>query len=303
MLPSVCRWSVARRGLQVHSMDRGTRFQPVQGENSLSWGPVHFEHAIERMRIELRFSEPLTRKLVHQLGLRFDERRVETRFEPRAEQKVFKVSQGPLGPVLETGTDTNEVGWIARRSATKDNVPLEAVSLENSELAYESTDYKSWSKALARYQSVCGPLAEVAGALVNASAMVLEYTDRFVFDGAADTAEPAGILSSGLVEVLSESAKSGRELWHVHRGWFEDLGSFKCLINQNCDAQEGTTQQGRKARSVQIITKCELRATKLGIEITDAFAQLPSLHSRSKQVLASGITEGLARQIGLKEEA
>ena len=220
----------------------------------MTWLPLRPEHAIERVRFEVQFSEVLPKKVVEQVGSRHDAKTTDTRFGDRQEQQIAKFVMGPSGPTVAPSKSGNEVGWLSTRVAGVGNAIVEAVTMQNSLLSYESSDYRGWTKSFTRFQTVCGDLLAEAGNLVNAASATLEYTDRFVFDGDVTQAKPDGLLRAGILALLPESALGGRELWHVHRGWYETIGEDKCLINQNFDAQQGSTDFKKEARSVQIFT-------------------------------------------------
>ncbi len=265
----------------------------------MSWLPLGPEHAIERVRFEVRFGEALPKKAVEQIGLKHDAKTTETRFGVRQEQQITNLVVGPRGPKVPSGNAGNEVGWLSTRVAGVGNAVVEALTLQNSLLSYESGDYRGWTKALTRFQSVCGDLLDEAGKLVNAASVTLEYTDRFVFQGEVSQARPDGLVDAAILALLPESALSGRELWHVHRGWFETLGDDRCLINQNFDAQQGAINFNKEARSIQIFSKCEIRKDGAGIDVPDLVPKFVLLHQRSIGLIASAITDAMRKTIGL----
>jgi uncharacterized protein (TIGR04255 family) len=266
----------------------------------LPWNSVHHEHAIERVRFEVQFSEPMPKKVVEMIGLRHDSKISETRFGARQEQQITKMMIGPTGPMLSQQGTGNEVGWLSTRVQGVSNVPVEAVALQNSLISYESSDYRGWTKSFTRFQSVCGDLLSEAGNLVNASSATLEYTDRFIFEGDLTKAKPSELVRDIVLNLLPESALSGQEIWHIHRGWYEMLGNNKCLINQNFDAQQGIADFKKEVRSLQIFSKCEVRDSEVGFSIADVFDKFHLLHTRSIELLSDAITAEMADKIGMR---
>jgi len=263
--------------------------------------PLAPDHAIERVRFEIQFAEALPKKVVEQIGIKHDAKSTETRFGYRQEQQISKLVVGPGGPTVASGNGGNEVGWLSTRVMGVGNAIVEALTLQNSRMSYESGDYRGWTKSFARFQSVCGDLLADAGNLVNAASATLEYTDRFIFQGEVVQARPDGLLRGEILALLPESALSGRELWHVHRGWYEYLGDDKCLVNQNFDAQQGTIEFEKEAKSIQIFSKCEIRTDGAGFGVADLVQKFTLLHGRSIHLIASTITEEMAGNIGLKK--
>ena len=267
----------------------------------MPWSPLGPDHAIERVRFEVQFAEPLPKKMVEQLGIRHDSKSTETRFGERQEQKIAKFVFGPSGASVAPGNSGNEVGWSSTRAQGVGHAVVEALSLQNSLLSYESSDYRGWTKAVARFQKICGDVLAEAGNLVNAASTTLEYTDRFVFQGVSTDARPDGILDATILALLPDSALSGRELWHVHRGWYEAVGDDRCLVNQNFDAQQGSTNFSKEVRSIQIFSKCEIRKDGLGFGMDEVGPKLQLLHRRSLELISSSIVADLATRIGLKQ--
>jgi hypothetical protein len=209
---------------------------------------------------------------------------------------------GPGGPAVAE-SNGNEIGWLSTRVSGVENAAVEALGLQNSLLSYESSDYRGWTKSFKRFQSVCGDLLVEAGNLVNASSATLEYFDRFIFDGPVSDARPDGLLSDAVLAMLPESARSGRELWHVHSGWYEMLGEDRCLINQNFDAQQGNVAFNKEARSVQIYSKCEIKKDRQGFNTSEIEHKFELLHRRSIELICSTITATMANDIGITRES
>ncbi|MDB5658303.1 MAG: hypothetical protein JWS10_918 [Cypionkella sp.] len=263
----------------------------------MTWAPLHLSHAVERVRFEIVFSEPLPTKLVDAIGLALDARRTELRFENR---EPMHVQNFVVGGDIHSQPVHSQVqsGWQAIRKSSP-TVAMEAVVLNSGRLVYESTDYRGWVKAFSRFKNVCSSMLEDAGRAVNASAVVHDYMDRFIFDGPANLSTPTDLIRHGVLALMPQSVLSGNEMWHTHRGWFEHLHGEKYLINQNLDAQDGTTPYGKIARSIQIYTKLELRAEAKGLDLTSLPSKFDIMHNRCNQLVGLVITEKAADKIGL----
>jgi hypothetical protein len=74
--------------------------EPISGGKVLSWKPLTPEHAIERVRFEIQFAEPLPKKVVEQIGIKHDAKAIESRFGERHEQRIAKFTMGPGGPAV-----------------------------------------------------------------------------------------------------------------------------------------------------------------------------------------------------------
>ena len=188
-------------------------------ETMLTWEPIHPNHAVERLRFEILFSEPLPRKIIEAVGAVFDAKRSDLRFDPREERQVQHFFVGP-NPGIMPQEPMIQNGWQSIRKSAA-NIPLEAVTFDSSNIVYESTDYRGWQKAFVRFESVCSDMLKAAGEAVNARAIVHDYVDRFVYDGPAGEAVPTEIVRKEFLPQFPKTILMGEELWHSHRGWFE----------------------------------------------------------------------------------
>lgn len=262
----------------------------------MPWAPIHAEHAIERVHFAVQFSEALPSRAVESIGKIFDQGSSGLRFEQRQPLHVTQLVVPPNG---QPGASSNQVGWSSVRTSGVKKSVMEALTLQPTMLTYESSDYRGWAKASERFVSVTQEVLSEAGKLVATGIAILEYSDRFLFNGKSEEAAPDGVIRTQFVAVLPDGARSGKELWHLHRGWFEPLLGQKCLVNQNFDATAGNTEFGKEVRSVQVTTRCELRLEKKDVELTNVMSLFGPLHERSKEVFAAAIVENLAVVVGL----
>ena len=93
--------------------------------------------------------------------------------------------------------------------------------------------------------------------------------------------------------------RAGRELWHVHRGWFEESEGCRLLVNQNIDAQQAKTADGRDARSVAIYTKVERQANGGDVDLASLQVDLDAMHGVSKRVIREALRDEAQEKVGL----
>jgi hypothetical protein len=265
----------------------------------LVWASLHPEHAIERVRFEISFSDLLPQKVLERIGIIFDGKRSQIRFEPRVEHSFRDILVGEV-PSNNVQFDSFPIrkGWRSVRMGSGNTV-IEAVTMLQNSLVYESADYRSWKMAMSRFISVCGDLIDEAEKSVNAALIIHDYTDRFVFQGVPADAVPELLLKREILPQIPADILSGQDLWHVHRGWFEYQDGEKYLVNQNFDAQQGMTLAGFEARSVQIYTKLELRAEAGPIELSTVATKFIHMHNRCNELVANALTVDMATKIGL----
>ena len=271
--------------------------RPDQEINFVPWIPVSTAHAIERTRIAIGFAPELSSKTVEAAGKAADPAAAEMGLFPRAALNAenFAVGIGPDGPKL---TGRKMVAWQISNAA-EPGTGTEALQADQSGIQYETSTYVRWALFLEHFLNLARKSLEALDAVSDAQVVSLEYFDRFFFDGEMEAGLPGDLLDSRLIEVLAEPAKSGKELWHLHRGWFGDQDGERFLVNQNLDAVVGQTADGKSIRTIQIMTKIERRAADGLISLTDFAPLLEKMHTLSKATLGGVLNAEYQAKIGL----
>ncbi|MEP3776264.1 MAG: TIGR04255 family protein [Shimia thalassica] len=264
----------------------------------MPWKPIHPSHAIERVRIFIRFDDEVPTKFVRKLFRQAEQNLSSTDFHQLRAKEERAIRLGPEG-VLPERSDTDPlVGWELLRTNPSNQV-LEAITFETNSLSYETADYSGWSSFRDRFVEVSNPVLIEVLDLVNIQAVSLEYVDRFLFEGKADEAAPGGLLAD-LESFLNDDALSGSVLWHLHRGWYAGRGSDRYLVNQNFDAKEAKTTNSVE-RSVQLYTKIEKRIRQPEVDSNVLLPHLEFMHQQAVSVFASKLTDEAKVSVGLKK--
>ena len=245
----------------------------------MTWTTVHSAHAIERIGFAVTFKEQLPTKVVDKAWKSFEPRSGELRFDSRQEQSLNEFTI-----VGDSHTVKKTPGWTSHRGVHGGQT-IEALSLDGRTLSYESSDYRGWTKAKKRLQTVLGGIVEDLAVVVDVQSVDLNYTDRFVFNGLPSEADTSPLLSDQVLKLIDEGAMKSRKLWHLHRGWFKELHGQDFLVNQNIDVQEGATPAGIVVRSLQILNKVELRPSQ-DYDAGGLEELLEVLHSEGLEVFA-----------------
>lgn len=263
----------------------------------MPWIPASTAHAIERTRIAITFAPELSSKTVEAVGKAADPAVAEMGLLPRTALNAenFAVGIGPDGPKL---TGRKMVAWQITNTAGPVGA-TEVLQLDQAGMQYETTNYVRWTLFLEHFKKVAGKSLKALDAVSDAQAVSLEYFDRFIFDGDMPQGRPGDLLAGALVEVLGAPAKSGKELWHLHRGWFEEQDDERFLVNQNLDGVDGQTVDGKTIRSIQILTKIERRATDGPISLANFTPLLEKMHKLSKATLGGVLNDDAQLKIGL----
>ena len=264
----------------------------------MAWLPIHPTHAIERTRIVIQFSQPIPQKMVSRLGEQFDGLRLDFGFGARIETQMQSVTMNPAG--VEPVFSQRASGWQFVREQAP-GVILEAMILEPQGFVYETAEYVRWALFWDRLSRMTTEILEQLQKDVGVRSVALEYFDRFYFDGGITDAVPSALVRPELISALPESACSGRELWHVHRGWFEGEGAQRYLVNQNVDAQQAKTAEDRDVRSALIYTKVERTADDIEIDLSHLGETLDAMHDVSKRVIQDALIEEMQLRVGLDQ--
>lgn len=264
--------------------------------NKMAWRPLHTNHAIERVKLAIQFSESIPAKVSKQMSEAIGMKRHDLRMTgPTPVQTIdLQFTPGMSAPVAQPAS----TGWQFTRAAGN-GLPLEAVLCDGTLLSYETSEYQRWDVFKRRLSKVLDePVARAAVSLDLAS-VVLEYTDRFIFDGAAEQADVEDLLN-GMTAVLPEAALQGRSLWHLHKGWFESEDGGEVLINQNFDAQDGSVP-GRSdpIRSIQILNRSELRQHMFPLNIEQLAEHLEVLHNSTKSLFTRALAAKYHSSVGI----
>lgn len=264
----------------------------------MSWRPLQPNHAIERVRIIVRFGTPLSTKFIKSVAADNEARRLSLGFTSKNVRQGQKITMGPNG--VSVGSEPSDVvGWDWQR-LTAGNTPIETLVFDHEAVVYETAEYISWAVFFERFKEVAEQIVKEALRIVDPTAMSVEYGDRFIFAGKPQDASADFVLSK-ISALLPDEVAAGKSVWHVHRGWFEDLDGNQVLVNQNLDAQEGSFN-GSDTRSVQINTKVELRKGESALEYDALMKCLPAMHDRSNALFKSVLTKDMLKRIGLGEE-
>jgi uncharacterized protein (TIGR04255 family) len=271
--------------------------QPKQEINLVPWIPVATAHAIERTRIAVAFAPELSSKTVEAAGKAADPAAAELGLFPRAALNAenFAVGIGPDGPKL---TGRKMVAWQITNAA-EPGAGTEALQVDQSGIQYETSNYVRWALFMDHFLKLAGKSLDALDAVSDAQVVSLEYFDRFIFEGEMEDGRPGDLLDATLVQILGDPAKSGKELWHLHRGWFGEQDGERFLVNQNLDAVDGQTLDNKPIRTVQIMTKIERRGADGSISLTNIAPLLEKMHTLSKATLVGVLSAEAQSKIGL----
>lgn len=264
----------------------------------MGWKPVHEAHAIDRVRVLIEFSSPLSEKQLNKFTAPITENFRDFGFDQiaRAESTIQNIVLPPVGAGPITQQAQN--GWVLKRTASKQLV--EEAGFRDGVFGYMSTEYGRWENLASRFWDIFEHALTAAIDTVDVSLIKLEYWDKFIFAGAPADANLSALLANTDPAIPLE-VLSGASLWHSHVGWFESHQNSMVLINRNFDVvDEHLADQVRRA--CNIFTLVELRQPREVSSTREVREILEHLHKRSLLLFGSSISEDQRANIGLNLE-
>ena len=267
----------------------------------MTWAPFTSKHAIERARIVIHFAQPIQMKQVATLAEIAERRRAELGFAARVSvpTNVIEVDQ----KTGDARIAKQPSGWSLSVEA-EDGRTVEALALNPQFLIYEASKYDRWAGFWDRYDAITADVRTKIAADIDVRAVALEYVDRFAFEGPPSDAAPGLLIREAIVGSLPEPARSGREAWHVHRGWFEGEEPHRFLVNQNIDAQSILDDDRNETRGVGIMTKVERQRPSdqdaaTDLDISSLPDDIEAMHTVSKRVMCDALQDDMCTRVGL----
>lgn len=263
----------------------------------MNWKPIAPTHAIERVRIEIHFAEPLGSKPLSRLVDGVETMRAQFGFGPRTESAAPNMLLAQVG--LNTGQVQNLAKMWTYGREFSPGVVVEALILSPVTLIYENAEYLRWDLMLERLVQLTSGALAIYLENVAVERFLLDYVDRFIFDGSPRTADPTPLFRPGTVAMLPPRVDTGQELWHLHRGWYELHQDIRLLVNQNLDATDLNMTDGAQRRSVTLYTKTERRDDVAGASLHQIFEHLDVMHDRCNELVGGVLSEKTCELIGL----
>lgn len=239
--------------------------------------------------------------MVLSVGEGFEKTRSDFGFGPRVEVQTHSIVMNLVGQGQQPVAQQSR-GWQFRREAAPGAI-VEALVFTPEGIVYENVEYTRWAEFWDRASQLLLPLVQLSAQVTDLRLFSLEYFDRFIFSGAPATASPSLLISEGMASNLPDTPRSGAELWHLHRGWFETLDDIRVLVNQNIDANDAQSPDGETRRSVGIYTKIERRNRNETVDAGSISDDLNKMHEISKAVVSSVLVPEIRARIGLHGNA
>jgi uncharacterized protein (TIGR04255 family) len=283
-------------------------------EQMTGWCPIHDNHAIATMAAVVTFAQPIPDRLLKTIIQASEQAASELGLRSKAPIKELDIAVGSGGTV-----QTDPAGSVQGQSfeaffETSDGAPISTQTAEQLQInqrmvIYRTWRYVSWKWQFDRICKLMAPALETVKSVVAFARIRLEYLDRFRFEGDAAESDTKQLLRVDCPLIVPH-VFFVQDLWHSHTGFFlATVGRRKRLQQVMIDAieepyppQAGVTP----VRWVNITTAlddryAELPADNQENDVTSVFQTLDTMHGSLKEILASVITEALAKRIYLRD--
>jgi hypothetical protein len=283
-------------------------------EEMAGWRPIHDNHAIAVMAAVVTFAQPIPDRLLKAALEASEQAASELGLGSKAPIKALQIAVGSDG-ILQTGPSGRVQGQtFDALFETPEGMPIstqmaEQLQIDHRLVIYRTWRYVSWKRQFDRICKLMTPALESVKSAVAFASIRLEYLDRFSFEGDAAVADPKKLLRIGC-PLIAPHVFSAQDLWHSHTGSFVATADrCKRLQQVMIDAIEEPypPKEGvAPVRWINITTALEDRFTQLPADdqendVITVFQTLDTMHASLKEILASVITEALAKQIYLRD--
>ncbi len=261
----------------------------------MTWEPIHKAHAIEMARVMVRFSSPVSEKLLAKSMQTTGADLLDNGFDEKvsAGQRFQKVIVDGKEAQLE---DVHgDYGWVFRR--TVGQTVQEEAGFRGLTFGYLTRQYPGWSEYLGRYKQVFEVAIDSVLETVEIQEITLEYWDRFLFVGKKNEAAPMELLS-GVGLAVSKQVIDENSLWHSHTGWIELTEGMEVLVNRNIAAVD-SEHEGGDCRAVTVHTLVRMMDASSIEGAQQVFDALDVLHGKSKLTFGEVLIQDYQNRIGL----
>ena len=258
----------------------------------MNWKPRHEAHAIDRVRVQFAFRDPLTSKLLQVATSEIVGAANELGFnavEP-IDSGMATFSFVPNAAALSM---PNAKNGVAMKRYSNDQI-VEEVAYRDVVFGYLTQTYGRWENLLSRLNEVVLPALRRIEDGFDLGSVKIEYWDSFIFEGEKDNAD-VSLLLSAVDSTIPKSTLGGATSWHSHIGWFEG----EMLLNRNLDVVDQPLPTGATERVLGIYTMVEQRSSEQPLRLSEIDSTLEKLHKRSLLMFGETINEDYRKKIGL----
>ncbi len=263
----------------------------------MAWTPVHEAHAIDQVRVIVRFKSALPEKMLSKITKPISDAYEDFGFDS------IKLAESDFPPIVlsidnkPVEAKRNEIGKLFQRFEGENKI--EEAGFRDQTFGFISFVYVRWENFQNRFRELFGDQLEVALGITDLATVRLEYWDRFYFDGPVEQADASELLANVDESIPAANIKGGLT-WHSHSGWFEEIDNHKMLVNRNIDVQDETIDAENKRRVVRFYTLVDFRVDGSEANSDDVMRWLQFLHNRSLEIFSSSINIDMRNRIGIE---
>lgn len=262
------------------------------------WVPAAEAHAIERVTLTFFFADAMSSKLVLKALEPMNKLLSDGVFRAKKELSHSNIRVNASRP-----NDVAHSSEVVGASFYYDELGSdEALQCTREFVLFSASKYGTWSGfRSAAFEALDVILPKFLEA-TSIRAAKLEYADRFVFEGDSREARVDEVLKRDAINIPANALDLG-DPWHNRRGWFLRNGDSKILVNLDISQVEVShvERPNKPLISVQINTVLEWRLAAYIDSIDTLKSMTDTLHTESKTVTRSALTDRAAQMIGLSD--
>jgi len=282
---------------------------------SAGWSPVNENHAIDVMAAVISFAEPIPASLFKKALDSVEDAAFAAGLRSRHSIQSIQFSVPPGGaPVSASSNPGPTMGRIFNSLfEVPAGVPpsarvAEQIQFAQGQILYRTWRYVSWQWQVERMRTLIIPALTLIQDIIPIGLLRLEYLDRFRFDGDLSSISFESVLRRDS-PLIAPHVFSRSDLWHSHTGAFlPGSAGTKRLEQVQIDVLDDLaidTGNLPHTRWVNIMTAREDRFLSPSIDevsgnINLVFGSFDVMHMELKDLLASIITDAMAKRIYLK---
>jgi uncharacterized protein (TIGR04255 family) len=193
----------------------------------LEFQPIFPAHAIERCTATLVFDQALPAKLFERVRAAEDKRLLGLGLV-RGPQPIGFSFDLQTGRVVTVEGDAKPIPYTTQDQSI-------TVTIMNNQVSLVTVRYVRWQQFRSALSKYLVPTISIFLDTISIGAIQLDYSDRFFWTGNWQDFDVSGLLKRES-ELFAHRAGQGREQWHSHAGWLQDVEpGIKRLINVNID--------------------------------------------------------------------
>lgn len=262
--------------------------------------PIHDAHAIEQVALVAQTSRNLEDAELTAVAQAAEQFKTELPNVMQLQTVAFGFGSFPTVPRLPS-----PFGGVVLNKPRANGTIESELRLDRAAITFRTTNYTRWPevwKQARRYFETLLPIYAPTGEI---GAIVLNYVDKFYWNGEVAEMRPTELLRPGSPYVCPH-VFGATDLWHSHLGAFHRADdTVKRLLNINLDCVDESQPATRRVVSITtVLTDMLGQPGYAALRVSDAGVgffcnRAEELHAVSKVIIGDILNDHACRRIGL----